>query len=255
MDQFEAVALGLAVPVIVAVGFSAWKARHVSTSPICRHPDESRPHWSQDGWIKACPDCRNIAYLGDDYDNPPANAVTDDEIKRRFPLVAVTDDGIADAYITFDPPSDQSEVTSTETCYMCDVSNGEHASNCPQRVIDDIFNNRWGANWKHAVMPELFVSRILTAEEIAELEEYPLLAAMAAPPNMGGLGNAPYRGGHYESTHGVESRFVPYDMLGEPVRGTAVHAIGSVACVGPIEFQGENHVTSHHLDTDRAHAD
>lgn len=164
-------------------------------------------------------------------------------------------DDMPDAWVEFDSdaPPTKLEVTSIETCSLCEVKDGQHELQCPQRIIDDIFGRTIGDGWKQAMMPELFVSRILTADEIAELEDYPLPEALASPPNIGGMGKPKYQGGHYDSTHGAETRFVPYDMLGEPMRGTAVHAIGRTACVGPIDLSpGEpSHAEPHHFTTVR----
>lgn len=50
-------------------------------------------------------------------------------------------------------------------------------------------------------------------------------------PNIGGEDHPPYEGPHYDVPH---ERFVPYDVIGEPVEGTAVHMIGDTAFAGPL---------------------
>jgi hypothetical protein len=60
----------------------------------------------------------------------------------------------------------------------------------------------------------------------------PLPASMAHQPNIGGEGNPDYQGPHYEVDH---DRFVPYDVIGDPFPGAAVHIVGNVAMTGPLE--------------------
>lgn len=62
----------------------------------------------------------------------------------------------------------------------------------------------------------------------------PLPAAMSAQPNIGGEDHPPYAGPHLRSLHGNQTRFVPYDMLHDPVPGTAVSVVGASAIAGPI---------------------
>jgi hypothetical protein len=59
-------------------------------------------------------------------------------------------------------------------------------------------------------------------------------------PNIGGEGQPDYAGPHYESVIGEEPRFVPYNMLHDPIPGTAVHKVGNVAVAGPLPAKGEN---------------
>ena len=64
----------------------------------------------------------------------------------------------------------------------------------------------------------------------------PLPAAMSAQPNIGGEDHPPYAGPHYESLHGPQTRFVGYDMLHDPIPGTAVHTVkNGFGVAGPIE--------------------
>jgi hypothetical protein len=57
-----------------------------------------------------------------------------------------------------------------------------------------------------------------------------------AMPNIGGEGHPDYQGPHYAVPH---DRFVPYDMLDEPIPGTAVHRVGDVAFAGPLPAEGD----------------
>lgn len=54
------------------------------------------------------------------------------------------------------------------------------------------------------------------------------------PPNLGGEGNPEYQGPHYDSVHGLETRFAQYDLLREPPEGAAVYTLGQAAAFGPI---------------------
>lgn len=68
----------------------------------------------------------------------------------------------------------------------------------------------------------------------------PLPAAMAHQPNVGGEGNPAYEGPHYDVPH---DRFVPYEVLGEPIPGTAVHLVGNIGVMGPLpEIDGDNNI-------------
>lgn len=51
-------------------------------------------------------------------------------------------------------------------------------------------------------------------------------------PNIGGEGHPDYQGPHYNTPH---DRFVPYDMLHDPIPGTAVHqGVNGAGCAGPL---------------------
>lgn len=72
-----------------------------------------------------------------------------------------------------------------------------------------------------------------SAPEVTSDEGEPLTAP--PQPNVGGEGNPDYAGPHYEVEH---DRFVPYDVLRDPIPGAAVHIVGNAACVGPLEDEG-----------------
>lgn len=69
--------------------------------------------------------------------------------------------------------------------------------------------------------------RLLT--EVTSDEGEPM--EMPPQPNIGGEGHPSYQGPHYDMQH---DRFVPYDMLHDPIPGTAVHKVGNVAVAGPL---------------------
>lgn len=114
------------------------------------------------------------------------------------------------------------EVTSTRTfCPLCDGPDGVHAYDCPRRILDEMATRKIGKS-------------PLLAMPYDDDDGEPLPAAMTAQPNIGGLDHPPYEGPHYESVHGLPDRFVCYDVIGEPLPGTAVTMIGGSAVVGPI---------------------
>jgi hypothetical protein len=93
--------------------------------------------------------------------------------------------------------------------------------------------------------PAICQRRFAASECVAAYRErYPEIAAMWAdegeplavppPPNIGGEGHPDYQGPHYAVPH---DRFVPYDVLRDPLPGAAVHIVGNVACVGPLEVE------------------
>jgi hypothetical protein len=81
------------------------------------------------------------------------------------------------------------------------------------------------AERQHGVRPTF-------SSEVTSGEDAPL--AVPPPPNIGGEGHPDYQGPHYLVPH---ERFVPYDVLRDPPEGAAVHIVGSVACVGPLEVE------------------
>lgn len=45
--------------------FFAWWRDQVPLPPVCTHPDQTQPKWSQDGSVSKCRTCRGIVYHGD----------------------------------------------------------------------------------------------------------------------------------------------------------------------------------------------
>lgn len=179
--------------------------------------------WTEEGWTSLCDECGTWQYLGDDHDNPPPGFNADGTpISRVLPAPRPsTVRGPADAgqlvsRSTFDP-----EVTSEITPYPADCTC--HPDDRP------------------AICQRLFAASACVA---AYRERYPEIAAMWAdegeplavppPPNIGGEGHPDYQGPHYAVPH---DRFVPYDVLRDPLPGAAVHIVGNVACVGPLEVE------------------
>lgn len=107
-----------------------------------------------------------------------------------------------------------SEVTSG--CALCG-GELEHTDDCPRGIVLDM-------------MPDQ--DECLRQGDLT----------MPPMPNIGGEGHPEYKGPHYNVPH---DRFVPYDVLRDPPEGAAVHIVGNVACVGPLEVESG----------DRGHAD
>lgn len=132
---------------------------------ICCGAATFRPRWTADGWVAPCQCCGEWQYLGDDFEHPPEDAITDAEVTSDYYPVGKS---FAAARIA--------------------------------RAMGD--------------------------------EGEPLPASLASTPNIGGEGHPDYAGPHYEVEH---ERFVPYDVIGDPFPGAAVHFIGNDATVGPLE--------------------
>jgi hypothetical protein len=146
----------------------------------------------------------------------------------------------------------------TSGCPLCD-GELEHTADCPRGILLDMTAADRPSPYPadctcHPDDRPAICQRLFAASECvaAYRAKYPEIAAMwadegeplAVPPqpNIGGEGHPDYQGPHYLVEH---DRFVPYDVLRDPIPGAAVHIVGSVACVGPLEVERE----------DRGHAD
>jgi hypothetical protein len=98
----------------------------------------------------------------------------------------------------------------TSGCPLCD-GELEHTADCPRGILLDMAPDQ-------------------VCEDESDL-------ALPPQPNIGGEGHPDYQGPHYLVEH---DRFVPYDVLRDPIPGAAVHIVGSVACVGPLEVERED---------------
>lgn len=146
---------------------------------VCCGAETFRPRWTADGWVAPCQCCGEWQYLGDDFDHPPEDAITDTEVTSDF--------------------------------------HAEFLAAHNRRVDQQ-------------------------AREMAEDQGEPLPASMSHTPNVGGEGQPEYAGPHYDVEH---DRFVPYDVLRDPIPGAAVHIVGNVACVGPLEDDASQGETGH----------
>jgi hypothetical protein len=160
--------------------------------------------WTADGWTAQCRLCGAWQYLGDDHDNPPPGFRLDGrpEIGWHAPGGKV---------LGMDRSTEvTSDLSSRMFCPLCDGPDSHHAFDCPKRIADEMLAG--------------------AASDGEPLELPP-------QPNIGGEGNPDYQGPHYESVHELGSRFVPYEMLGDPIPGTAVHKVGDVAIAGPLAIE------------------
>jgi hypothetical protein len=190
--------------------------------------------WSQDGWVSRCDECGEWQYLGDDHSNPPPGFNLDGTpISRRPSSPPNVASGPADEGQLVSRP----EVTSEITPYPADCT-------CHPDDRPPICLRRFAAS-------ECVAAYRARYPEIADMwadEGEPL--AVPPPPNIGGEGHPDYQGPHYASAH---DRFVPYDVLRDPPEGAAVHIVGNVACVGPLEV--EKGATDDTLGSSREDAD
>lgn len=227
--------------------------------------------WTQDGWVSTCDECHAFQYLGDDHDNPPSGFRHDGRPTGRFHSGGLVGDGIR---------SDEVPARLSNE-FIVPLPNA--ASKAPRPAASEPESrpslsrdsgsphNSMGAAIRRAIMPE--VTSLCTCDPLdrppvcprkyavsdcvaAYRAAYPEIAAMWSDegepllsppqPNIGGLGNPPYAGPHYDVPH---DRFVPYDVLGEPIPGTAVHFVGNAACMGPLpEIDGDNNIREFNPD-------
>lgn len=152
--------------------------------------------WTEEGWTSRCDACGEWQYLGDDHDNPPPGFQADG---RPIPtLILSVDDQIS--------PSLRAASERMQG----------FASGGFVRQESNPGSDGWD-RFRQAFDPEV------------TSEDAPLV--MPPQPNIGGEGHPDYAGPHYEVEH---DQFVPYDMLADPIPGTAVHKVGDVAFAGPL---------------------
>jgi hypothetical protein len=210
--------------------------------------------WTEEGWTSLCDECGTWQYLGDDHDNPPPGFNSDGTpISRVLPAPRPS---------TVRGPADDRQLVSRPTC-TCDTLryvNGDHLPDCPTQRVAYYDVTAGGAEPEVTSeitpypadctchpddRPAICQRRFAASECVAAYRErYPEIAAMWAdegeplavppPPNIGGEGHPDYQGPHYAVPH---DRFVPYDVLRDPLPGAAVHIVGNVACVGPLEVE------------------
>lgn len=193
---------------------------------LCCNADISDIVWTADGWVAACRACGGWQYFGDNeyeaagilntsggvikacdeqFDMRPPGEVVSIDSRRLAPRPAAIEPGVVgqrDARLTGKSPALGAPYGGAE-------------------VTSDYYP----------------VKKARAAAHIARAfgdEGEPL----AAPPqpNLGGEGNPDYEGPHYLVQH---DRFVPYEVLRDPIPGAAVHIVGKVACVGPLAVEGD----------------
>lgn len=248
-----------------------WKAGGLPAKSLCCAAPTQPIGWTADGWVSSCRACGAWQYLGDDFDNPPPGfqqrdaavnskpyAGSDDEVipfkgyargglvdpsGPRVRVGELSQDCIlgsprlyrgADLYARMsDNPADvladlSGQPVNEETRQYLDAevtSKSPHACrmlDCDEPIVRlGLCQHHW--DWLNAV------ERL---EEGEPLTSPPM-------PNVGGEGHPDYQGPHYDSLlDGQEPRYAPYEMLNEPIPGTAVVSVGRTAFV-PIEGQGD----------------
>lgn len=202
---------------------------------LCCNAATFRPRWTADGWVAPCQMCGAWQYLGDDYSVKPEDAITDfhgdmaktwrsigEETpwgKPRYRSVE-PDHGLIESDTPIHPL--QAEVTSGDSirCEDCDTIYPREDRGCPNCGL------------------RTSISEEAQAADNDDGDELP--AAMLHTPNIGGEGHPEYEGPHYDSIHGLQDRFVRYDMLREPPAGAAVYTLGQAAAFGPLPQEGED---------------
>jgi hypothetical protein len=176
----------------------------------CCHASTTPYGWTQDGWVSTCDACGEWQYLGDNYLNPPPGFRYD-----GYPNAA---------------PAPRPAASEPESRPSLSRDSGSSLEVTSDRLTP------WPPRYTYESNPGDRTSGLWEDGDDGE----PLPAAMARQPNIGGEGNPAYQGPHYDVPH---DRFVPYEVLGEPIPGTAVHLVGSVAVVGPLpEIDGDNNI-------------
>jgi hypothetical protein len=202
---------------------------------VCCGAPTFRPRWSADGWIAGCQMCGEWQYLGDDYEHPPVDALPSYDDSRRSPGSppdAASGPGV----------EGQFGVRPTCTCDTIRYINGDHLPDCPTQSVG-FYESTPGAEVTSDELPYYPHQKAFASARIAFAFGDDGEDMLTPPlPNIGGEGHPEYKGPHYIVPH---DRFVPYDVLRDPPEGAAVHIVGNVACVGPLEVEAG----------DRGHAD
>lgn len=229
--------------------------------------------WTEEGWTSGCDSCGAWQYLGDDADNPPPGFNADGSPEHRFfphqieameEMTEISGSGVIDfnaCRLGADlPTKDRGRIDAGGNVTW---KEGLSLSGGIVSIRREELAKAGHAGWIVAADPSDGDEFVLVSREprpspevtsiVADYRRaHPEIAAVWAdegeplavppPPNIGGEDHPDYQGPHYDSVHGVEARFAPYDMLTDPIPGTAVHKVGSVAMAGP-------------LSTDREHGD
>jgi hypothetical protein len=186
---------------------------------LCCNAEISPIVWSADGWVASCLECGGWQYFGDhEY-----------EIATR-PLAA-------------DPPFDMRPEGQ--------VIPMDSRRQAPRPAATEPAGEGQLAGRLEVTSDEYAAKRARAVAHVARAygdEGEPL--AVPPQPNLGGEGSPDYQGPHYRVQH---DRFVPYDVLRDPVPGAAVHIVGPVACMGPLEDEGDRGDAT--LDISRADKD
>lgn len=190
---------------------------YVNLQSLCCAAEITPIVWTADGWVAACRECGAWQYFGDDFNEISENIITSDSRRSPAPRPSAVN-GPESLATGLRPNSSEPEVTS------------DGPSELPYYPV---LKARAAATIAHALGDE--------GEPLA----------VPPPPNIGGEGHPDYQGPHYAVPH---DRFVPYDVLRDPPEGAAVHIVGNVACVGPLEVEegpGDDTLDPSREDEDR----
>jgi hypothetical protein len=226
------------------------KIRSALAGPIrslCCNADISQIVWSADGWVASCLNCGAWQYFGDHeyelneiklyeppFDMRPPSQVIPMDSRRQAPRPAATEPA-GEGQL-----AGRLEVTSDERRTGKSPALGApYGRDCTCHPDDrpPVCQHLYAAGdcmKSYALSRDEYATkRARAAAHVARAygdEGEPL--AVPPQPNLGGEGSPDYQGPHYRVQH---DRFVPYDVLRDPVPGAAVHIVGPVACVGPLE--------------------
>jgi hypothetical protein len=237
---------------------------YVNLQSLCCAAEITPIVWTADGWVAACRECGAWQYFGDDFNEISENIITSDSRRSPAPRPSAVNG----------PESLATGLRPNCTCDTVRYINGDHLPDCPTQRIgfmesnpgSEVTSDRYSPaqaemlrddyRQAHPEIAALWdtpegrqaVSNAALSVAIAD-EGEPL--AVPPPPNIGGEGHPPYAGPHYAVEH---DRFVPYDVLRDPIPGAAVHIVGNVACVGPLEVEegpGDDTLDPSREDEDR----
>jgi hypothetical protein len=233
---------------------------------LCCNADISDIVWTADGWVATCHSCGGWQYFGDHeyeiatrplaadppFDMRPPSQVIPLDSRRQAPRPAATepagegqlagrleDNSMAQSIGRAIDPR-MPEVTSDERRTGKSPALGApYGRDCTCNPADrpPVCQHLYAAGdcmKSYALSRDEYTAkRARAAAHVARAygdEGEPL--AVPPQPNLGGEGSPDYQGPHYRVQH---DRFVPYDVLRDPVPGAAVHIVGPVACMGPLE--------------------
>jgi hypothetical protein len=136
-----------------------------------------------------------------------------EDFHRLHPAAIFSSGGVA---------KDSTFYLSTPNGQEYDDPHRQFARDLAKRMIDETseprhvgFHPTFGARYEPGIVDTHL-------GEVTSVEDGPLLTP--PPPNLGGEGNPPYQGPHYEAPEDYPTA-VPYDMLRDPLPGAAVRPL------------------------------
>lgn len=204
------------------------------TRSTCCHAFMRPYGWTADGWVATCRACGNWQYLGDDHENPPLGFNTDgsgdfrrnarcagpNEIDYLMPGTLPADavmPELRQRHIGKHPALGAPYGNASGGVILCTCNvryqlAGEHREGCPLRP------------YRVGEQPTEQFTEVTSDPLLQDDEGEPL--TLPPMPNVGGEGNPVYEGPHYAPDElAPEQRFIPYDMLRNPIPGTGVFEV------------------------------